>query len=1478
MSKGRFLNKRNEMLLRKNMMIFMIFLMFVSSFLPSVTLQVQALENHPLEEPNVSKDVEGDESKEVKKGEDHQYHVSIELPENIEAYDTVKISDQVDNRITVQEISLFIDEKEVEVEEVHRGKEQEEVEEQDEKDFQVFIDEQEVLLELKREQLEGLTGKTIKLQVTAQVKEDVTVGESIESIAKVFLNDDVEMETNAVFVTPVDTEAIEAETEGVDELDSAESKEVAKESTEEDKEIEATEEVEEVEEKEDQVEEPEKASSAENNSVKSKEKKVVQQENTDGITMNEVDSYLIGSGYILQIDGNDPSILKGKVQIDNNSINNSLAVDINEDVFYANAGSRLYKIYPDGRTELEATLKGNTAAGAITPDGNEYVYAVSAGDQLSLEFYDLDTKEERSIPIQDHTGFADLNGGDFAFDQKGNLWFSRWKDSPTNSILAKVDIHTGDLESVIPIISNTDRTFSRAGAMSFLPNEKLLILGNYTPGVGGGGYLLELDPATGVATEVRPNDFGLGIQDAASRIYPVLHPDVEIEKSVTPSGTVARGDELTYTLKIANSGNLASTLTTITDTLPSGTTYVANSTTLNGLSIEDDNGESPLFTGMFVNSPNESYEGVLYAGPENEATVTFKVSVNEDVHDGDEIINIATVGGADLDDVPSNEVITTVEDTPLPEPPNACDAPVSLINGSFEEGPERGSYNNSYMFLASEVPGWNTTDNSQGVEIIEIWDYQRNFPELVQNFPVPPNGNRYAELNAYENGLLYQDVETTPGQTIYWRLSHMGRQGVDTMQLRIGKVTDDPYDTTVMEQMSDGNTAWGHYSGSYTVPAGQTLTRFGFEAVSTANGVLGAGNFLDDIFLGTEPCVTPEKTVSPEGEVSVGDELTYEVTVKNSGGDVAADMVIEDEIPEGTKYVPGSMKILSGPKAGDVTDEDDEDAGHFAEEKVTINVGDLPNTTILPEGVTVQFKVVTLEEHAGKEVVNEANVTHKNLLTGKEHETPTNITNTPIEFKEPKLDSKKTAVLQEKAEGNTDEENIEVGDTLRYTITTNNTVVGSKVENLVISDEIPEGLTYVPGSLEVDGVEVTDVEDEDAGHVIDGKVIGIFGDIIDTDEHSVTFLVTVKEGQAGEEIKNVATVEGDNIPTDNPEDKVKVYPREPVLDAEKSAENLDRDKEKMEVGDTIVYTIKARNTVSDSHVSNLTIVDEIPEGLEYVEGSLVVSHEGTGTFEGGVVSASFGDAKDTEWRIVAFQAKVLPGQADEEIINIATVSGDNITTYKPKKKVKIYPRKPVLESQKLAANLEKDKEGFEVGNTVEYTIRARNTVADSSVENLTITDELPEGLEFVADSIEASHKGKAEFNDGKLVVNFGKVEDTAWRSVTFEATIQSNQQGKAIKNIAVVSGDNTEPHKPEVQIEVGETDSIPPKSEDEKDPTPDKDIKESGTKDSEITKSEAGSSLPKTATSIYTYVLVGILLVLAGFGLVVMKRMNTRSH
>lgn len=1353
MGKGRFLTRRNEMRLRKSAMVFMIFLMFVSGLLPSASsLHVQALEGSTLEGLNVSKDVEGEESKEVQKGENHQYNVNVEFPQNLEGYETVAILDEVDNRLTVQEISLLVDNQEVEVEKA--GKE----EEQDTEGLRVLVDGQGVLLELNQDQLEEFADKEIKLQITAQIKEDATAGESIESIAKVLINDSEEIETNSVVVTPVDTEATEEDKEVVEETGVEETKEVDKET------IEVAEE-----EKED-AEEPKKESKKETKSneasAKSKEIATVQPQNTEGITINDTDQYAIKQidniYHIEQYDGNDVSAgPKAKVALDNQlSIYNAIALGKNEDVIYGAGNRNLYKVYPDGKTEFVTRLGGSPAAATISPDGTKYVHELVSNNQLYIVQVDLVTLEKTTVLINDKSGLTNMRGGDLVFDADGNLWFSRWSDKEDNfgSVLAKINLNTGEILSIIPLITDSGENYSRAGALSFLPNGKMLSIGIYehdeeprTP------YLFELDPGTGIAKEIIAN-IG-GSTDFASRAYPTIRPDLNIEKTNDPSDEVTSGDIVTYTLKVTNTGNLASTLTTIQDELPEGVSYVPDSTTLNGERVDDVNGTSPIFTGMYVQSPDETVEGVVYTGEENAAVVTFQVTVNSELPTGTEIKNIATVNADGVENIPSNEVTNSVvPKDPELESTKSWELEKKAEGNTDEANPEVGDT------IRYTITTKNTIEDS-----------------LIENLVITdtiPEGLTYVAGSLEVDGESVTDVEDDDA----------GHVVDGEVTGNFGDITDtDEHTVTFLVTVDEGQ-------------AGKDI-----KNIATVNGdnVDEPNKPEEEIEVyPREPAIEAEKSAvnAEEGKekFQVGDTVVYTIQSRNTVSDsLVQNLTITDELPEGLEYVEGSLEVSH------------DGEGEFTDGNVTASFGDVADT----EWRTVTFEAKIIAGQSGEEIENTALVTSDDT---DEPEEPT--TTIIVEPKDPELESEKSSKLEEKAEGNTDTDNVEVGDTVLYTIQTRNTIEDSIVTNLIITDSIPEGLEYVEGSLKVDGKTVTDDEDSDNGHYKDGTLSGEFGDITDTEWHTLEFLVTVKEGQAGKDIKNIATVEGNNTDEpDEPEEEVKVYPRDPVLEAEKSAVNLDRDKETFEVGDTVVYTIMTRNTVSDSQASNVTIVDEIPEGLEYVEESLVVSHEGTGTFEDGIITASFGDVTDTEWRIVAFQAKVLSGQAEKEIENVAHVTIDETEEpEEPSTKVKIDSKDPKIESEKSSLIQEKlegntDEENVEVGDTILYTIQSRNTIEDSKVTNYIITDEIPEGLEYVEGSLKVDGESvtdnkdddKGHFDNGIVTGEFGDVTDTEWHTLEFLVVVTEGQAGKDIKNIATVDGDNLdEPNEPEEEVKV----------------------------------------------------------------------------
>lgn len=304
---------------------------------------------------------------------------------------------------------------------------------------------------------------------------------------------------------------------------------------------------------------------------------------------------------------------------------------------------------------------------------------------------------------------------------------------------------------------------------------------------------------------------------------------------------------------------------------------------------------------------------------------------------------------------------------------------VALVNGGFEEPVLNASFEilpDSTQSQARKVPGWITTATDH---LIELWRSGHDgVPSAV--------GSQFAELNAYQVSTLYQDLPTTPGTRLYWKLYHRGRLGTDVMALDIGA----PSAVVQQRTFSDGNTAWGFYTGTYTVPAGQTLTRFAFRSVSAAGGP-AAGNFLDGVFFGTAPVVVLEKTVSPAGPVEVGSVLTYRVRATNTGGDAAEALVVTDAVPAGTTFLPGSLRIVDGPNAGAKTDQSGDEQANFdaTGNRVVFRLGNgasamqggaLANTAALPAGTTVEYKVTVNTASGGGRITNTASATYENRL------------------------------------------------------------------------------------------------------------------------------------------------------------------------------------------------------------------------------------------------------------------------------------------------------------------------------------------------------------------------------------------------------------------------------------------------------------------------------------------------------------------
>ncbi|MET2718304.1 hypothetical protein ABXV03_21470 [Streptomyces harbinensis] len=396
---------------------------------------------------------------------------------------------------------------------------------------------------------------------------------------------------------------------------------------------------------------------------------------------------------------------------------------------------------------------------------------------------------------------------------------------------------------------------------------------------------------------------------------------------------------------------------------------------------------------------------------------------------------------------------------------------VALVNGSFEE-PAVIDYeilpDASQTQAPKRVPGWLTTASDH---MVELWH---------SGFLGVPSaeGAQFAELNANEVSTLYQDLPTTPGTTLYWRLYHRGRLGEDTMALDIGA----PGSTVEQRRFSDGNNAWGHYTGTYVVPPGQTLTRFAFRSISAAGGNRGIGNFLDGIFFGTAPHVVLDKAAIPAGPLEVGDVLTYRITARNEGGGTAEALVVTDTIPPGTSYLPGSLRIVDGPGTGPKTDApgDDQASWDPAANRVVFRLGtgasatdggSLPNTETLPGGTTAEYRVVIDRAAGGRLISNTATAIYENRL-GDTPEELTATSNEAVTEVAPAADLSVTKAA--------DATTVTVGQTVTYRITVRNTGP-NPATGVRVTDPLPEGLVFL--SAEGDGS-----YDPDTGHWTVGEL------------------------------------------------------------------------------------------------------------------------------------------------------------------------------------------------------------------------------------------------------------------------------------------------------------------------------------------------------------------------------------------------------
>ena len=369
-----------------------------------------------------------------------------------------------------------------------------------------------------------------------------------------------------------------------------------------------------------------------------------------------------------------------------------------------------------------------------------------------------------------------------------------------------------------------------------------------------------------------------------------------------------------------------------------------------------------------------------------------------------------------------------------------------------------------------------------------------------------------------------------------------------------------------------------------------------------------------------------------------------------------------------------------------------------------------------------------------------------------------------------------------------------VGDTLTYTVKlTNDEAASSAWKEVILPDEIPDGLTFVDGSVYVDN--------KAAQHSFENGLLTVpLGDIAADQTVSVTFKATVNNDMYNQTIYNTAVAEGTNgIVKDeegsetgkyeDTDDGVYINKGDTLPYATKTA-----DTDTAEVGDKITYTVILGNAEGAVYeIENASMTDVIPAELDFEDGSVQVdgaSARYSFDNETRTLTVPLGDIKPATEKTVTFSVTVNDAAYGKTVYNTAVMSGDNIPdTEGTDGGVSVGDGKARPSVEKRA-----DMSVANVGDKITYTVTFGNgEFATVPIENAVMTDVIPADLAFADGSVQVDGvTTDYSFDSGTatLTVPLGELAPNTAKTVTFAATVNESAYGKTVYNTAVMTGDN----------------------------------------------------------------------------------------
>lgn len=859
-------------------------------------------------------------------------------------------------------------------------------------------------------------------------------------------------------------------------------------------------------------------------------------------------------------------------------------------------------------------------------------------------------------------------------------------------------------------------------------------------------------------------------------------PDVEIVKTVNRTAATLN-DILTYTVTVTNSGVDPVTSVVLSDPIPPGTAFVAGSVTVNGAAIAGASPDVGISIGTLAPQASATIQFQLQvvslpspAQISNRAVAAFRSGTLLGSSVSDAIVTPvyvpvigavksastlnATVGDSftyffDISNSGNIAASVTLTDA---MPPGAVFNTNSVIIGGV---PTPGVSPDTGISTGSINPG-STVTMSFVATIVSLPQSQRlvNQGNAAYSFDLPDG--RHLTGNTASNTVSIK--VSSPNVSIVKSASPTASVATGDEITYAVAVTNNGIsniNNAIISDVLSSNTSFipgsvnvngspqpaanpssGIPIGTLAPGASATVT---FEVIvtmatpsqinnqSTVSFTSGTFSATSSSNTTTVPVTQPKINLTKSASTNnatIGDAIIYTIDVANTGN-LTGTVTLFDAISPATTFTTNSVTVGGSPRPG-------------VSPASGIPVGDVaPGAT-----VRVTFEVVITSLPTPQQISNQANATYTftppdgRLLTGS---ATSNTITFPVSA--PNVSVNKSTPSTVAA----------IGDTITYTTTIQNSGIEA-VSNVLFSDPIPPGATFVTGSVVINGVPAP------AAVPPNGIALGTIAPSATT---TVQFNITVGSIPNPAVLNNQASVSFTSgaFSGTSLSNIVSTPVSQPIIAIAKSAsDNL------TSVGDTVTYTLSVSNT--GNYPAQLTVTDNIPAGTSLVPNSVLVNNFPVpgGNPSSGINAGVIQPGSTTQ---VLFSVVVDSLPATQQLSNQGTAAysftlpdGRTLGGSATSNTVVIPVTAPNVNTVKSSTTT-----AASVGDTITYTTAVTNTGIDP-VNNAVFTDPLPAGTAFVAGSVTIDGTPRPSSNPSSGIA-IGTIASGATVTVAFNVTVTS---------------------------------------------------------------------------------------------------------